>query len=213
MSSIVSGQHSGFSAGSGAGNGNFDLLRRATHAVMSCLDFYHVLRERKREKKKASCKPSITPLAYFPAYLLDNTELALKFYLRWLSQRSIRRKCFAQPNISLSPQLRAHHKNEQKFRQWRPVEAAGYSALVKNSRDLRSGLEPLNAAALRCQPLRYASNRAAGLSSLALSGDGDFEGKIISKQPRSIFGINVIIAPELMSTDTPPSWCAPVESA
>lgn len=46
------------------------------------------------------------------------------------------------------------------------------------------------------------------------SGDGDFEGKIISKQIRSIFGsINVIIAPELMSTDTPPPWCAPVESA
>ncbi|KAH8836942.1 hypothetical protein MCOR07_006570 [Pyricularia oryzae] len=34
MSSIVSGQHSGFGTGSGAGSGNFDLLRRATHAVM-----------------------------------------------------------------------------------------------------------------------------------------------------------------------------------
>ncbi|TLD27032.1 hypothetical protein PspLS_04453 [Pyricularia sp. CBS 133598] len=81
MSSIVSGQHSGFGTGSGAGNGNFDLLRRATHAVMS--------------------------------------------------------------------QLRAHHKKEQKFGQWKPVDAAGYSALVKNFRDLRSGSEPPNAAALR----------------------------------------------------------------
>ncbi|ELQ42449.1 hypothetical protein OOU_Y34scaffold00207g14 [Pyricularia oryzae Y34] len=92
MSSIVSGQHSGFGTGSGAGSGNFDLLRRATHAVM-------------REKEKALWKPS-SPRShtYFPAtYLFHNTELVLKYYWRWLSQRSTRRKCFAQPNISLSP--------------------------------------------------------------------------------------------------------------
>lgn len=28
---------------------------------------------------------------------------------------------------------------KKKFGQWKPVDAAGYSALVKNSRDLRSG--------------------------------------------------------------------------
>ncbi|KAI7913251.1 hypothetical protein M0657_004459 [Pyricularia oryzae] len=103
MSSIVSGQHSGFGTGSGAGSGNFDLLRRATHAVMSCL--YFSPHNPSREKEKALWKPS-SPRShtYFPAtYLFHNTELVLKYYWRWLSQRSTRRKCFAQPNISLSP--------------------------------------------------------------------------------------------------------------
>ncbi|EHA54352.1 hypothetical protein MGG_15654 [Pyricularia oryzae 70-15] len=88
MSSIVSGQHSGFGTGSGAGSGNFDLLRRATHAVMSC---------------------------YNPTRLHTKSPNAKQ--AQGTSQKGIKKK----------------------FGQWKPVDAAGYSALVKNSRDLRSG--------------------------------------------------------------------------